>query len=219
MRAGLINNHSKANYAAKLAELIVEMANQETNVLLQLFSDDETIYTNKKYPETPLVLADSQLQVYYHTHQNNILHENEHGHFHIFYLSKDMAQAEAVHLVALSMDNFGQALSWFTVNKWVTSQACFDSDIFLTCIKRLSINAADSLLLRWLSTMILFYQHEVAELLDSSVDKLAKLVKTSPNDEISILDDKSIYFLNEKAIDLSRDLLHSDDNILFGSRT
>lgn len=51
-------------------------------------------------------------QYFYHAHPQS----PEHGHFHLFCKHK----GELVHLAALAMDNRGEPVSLFTVNRWVT---------------------------------------------------------------------------------------------------
>jgi hypothetical protein len=207
MRTGLITDHDhQQHYAEKLLGLIIDMAQQQTNIVLQLFSDNETILRNKKYPERPLSLSNGRIQAYYHTHQENILSENEHGHFHFFQMSSSDGKDAAVHLVALSMDTYGQPRSWFTVNQWVTSKACYNGLQFRDIIEQMSVNSEDSLIHQWLTTMLQFYQDKIIHLLESSQQHLQALAATNPGAESSIPNNKSIYFIDETGIDLGRDL-------------
>ena len=107
MRTGLITeNDYQRYYAEKLAGLIVDMAAQQTNILLQLFADNETILRNKKYPESPLPLSNGRLQAYYHSHEENRLSENEHGHFHIFRMTSPAEKDKAVKFFKEGMAEF-----------------------------------------------------------------------------------------------------------------
>jgi hypothetical protein len=208
MRTGLnTKTDYQRYYAEKLAGLIVDMAEQQTNILLQLFADNETIRRNIKYPERPLSLSNGRLQAYYHSHEENTLSESEHGHFHIFRMTSSAEKVKAVHLVGLSMDKYGQPRSWFTVNQWVTAAVCYNGQHFRNSIEQqIPVDNQENLIQEWLTTMLQFYQDKIVCLLESSQQYLESLARRNPAAESSIPDDKSIYFIDESSIDLGRDL-------------
>ena len=102
------------------------MGQLQINPVLEVISSEPSLQKEKKYPSGLLQFNQSGWRAYYHCHSYEAdiqpLFANEHGHFHIFMqINKDTDSW--THLVALSMDQYGQPLCWFTVNHWVTAES------------------------------------------------------------------------------------------------
>ena len=99
-------------------------------------------------------------QYFYHSHPQS----PENGHFHVFYHHRN----QLAHLVAISLDDQGQPMELFTVNRWVTG------DFFLPAKKlkgfltqfRITNNSFDRDLGDFIASMLVLYQHEIAALLE-----------------------------------------------------
>ena len=98
------------------------------------------------YPADDVFDAETHAQYYYHAHRGS---EGEHGHFHTFLraagMPPDVAPAdnpgeepwptgdEALsHLIAISMDAYGEPIGLFTVNRWVTGDTWYLSLIHIS---------------------------------------------------------------------------------------
>ena len=98
-------------------------------------------------------------QYFYHAHPQS----PEHGHFHLFCRHR----SQLVHLAALAMDNQGEPVSLFTVNRWVTG------DFFVPAAKlagyvtrfRMETKAFERDVGDYLRHALLLYQAEIAALL------------------------------------------------------
>lgn len=209
MCPGLITCSKEHDYAERLIALIVEMARRETNIILQLLNPQEPIIYEQKYPDKPVMLANEHLCVYYHAHKNNLISDNEHGHFHFFLNSQPGPPSHPRHLVALSIDHYGQPRAWFTVNQWVTAGAIYDRHQFHAIMSKANIHEQGSLTQNWLLSMLLFYQHEIGQLMDTSQEVLQTYESTLSGSETPVCENRDIYFLRETCIDLSYDLANS----------
>lgn len=68
------------------------------------------------YPAGDAMDQSGRWQFYFHAHDDQRF-AGEHGHLHLFRREPDSRLA---HVVALSLDNRGSPLAWFTTNRWVT---------------------------------------------------------------------------------------------------
>ena len=205
MRTGLATDQHRQS-AQVLSALIYRMALEETNILLQLFGPHTTVYTEKKYPEQPLKLAQGRLQAFYHTHDTQLAHANEHGHFHIFIRENTDSGKSVSHVAGLSMDHFGQPVGWFTVNQWVTSGVCYNTELLINALDQIDCDSEDGLIEQWLLAMLKFYRQEISHLLDTSLLRLENMCMENDASLASIMCNRDIYFIDDRSIDLGHDL-------------
>ena len=191
-----------------LVTCLLEMAELETNPVLQVITPEIHLQENKKYPADLLHFSQLGWRAYYHCHPatraGNHRFKGEHGHFHIFVRLEDEENETTrwSHLVALSMDNMGQPLGWFTVNQWVTGETWIDSDTLSTYLKSIPYDDSSitTLVERWLLSMIAVSRDEVNSVLRER-DKALNQKQLNFKD-LNIKQDKGLYLLSEIPINL-----------------
>ena len=200
--------------ADSLIACLLEMAEAETNPVLQVINTDKPLEENKKYPAQLLQFSQTGWRAYYHCHPvtrtGNHRFQGEHGHFHIFIRTQNEPEKWS-HLVALAMDNMGQPLGWFTVNHWVTGETWENAE---TLVKYLDSIPYDNPGLsksveRWLLSILAVSRDKVINVLYER-DKILKQKQLNQN-EPDIKQDKGIYLLSEMSINLMNLLKISQD--------
>jgi hypothetical protein len=212
MCPGLKTGSREPVYAEKLVALIVEMAQMETNIILQLLNTEKPIIYEQQYPDKPIVLSNNQFSVYYHAHEKNLFSDDEHGHFHFFLTPLQCEESHPQHLVALSIDHYGQPRAWFTVNQWVTAGANYDSYQFNAIMEKVDTDEEGTLLQNWLMAMLLFYQQDIGQLMNTSRESLQAYENKLSGSGVPVLENRELYFLCETRIDLGYDLANSARN-------
>ena len=206
-----------AKAVESLVACLLEMAEAETNPVLQVIDLEIPLQENKKYPVDLLQFNQLGWRAYYHCHPasraGNHRFKGEHGHFHIF-VRLDNVENEPErwsHLVALAMDNMGQPIGWFTVNDWVTGETWIDSDILSIYLKSIPFDNTSIIQLveRWLLSLLAVSRDEVNNVLIER-DKALKHKQLNFKDS-NIKQDKGIYFLSETPINL-RNLFEDINN-------
>jgi hypothetical protein len=98
-------------------------------------------------------------QWFYHSHPES----PEHGHFHTFYHHRN----QLVHLVAVAMDDRGEPVSLFTVNRWVTDDFYLPAQRIAPLVSqfRIANDAFDRDVNAWLRNVLLLYKDEIVALL------------------------------------------------------
>jgi len=185
----------------RMIELLRQLAQQQTNPLLQLLPADEAVIEQRKYPAGPLAFKQQPIRAYYHCHPADMRPDNEHGHFHIFVSDADDNWS---HLVALAMDPYGQPLNWFTVNRWVTDGEWTSPQNLIQRLGLVQTDSDMSLVEQWLLALLQLYQTELETLLQARDAYLEGLQMPVPFSER--LEDRSIYQLSSCNIDLLKKL-------------
>ncbi len=188
-----------------LTQCLAEMGRARSNPVLEILSHTDSYRQNVKYPTGNLKFPGMGLRAYYHNHGKPYLRENEHGHFHIFILDKTSSDTDYWrHLAALSMDNVGQARSWFCVNNWVTGGKWLSSELAQSRLLKVFRQDPGHLLAveKWIFYMLAIYFSKIMALLE----KRDTFIDTSTNTGKPIFDDRSVYDLAEISIDLLADI-------------
>nr|WP_298413109.1 hypothetical protein [uncultured Halomonas sp.] len=114
------------------------------------------------FPEGDVYDKDTGSQYYYHAHRGN----EEHGHFHVFQRPPEDNRpghlAEPTHLIAISMDAWGEPIGLFTTNRWVTGETWRDAAETLALARTFELDHAwpSWPVNRWVSAMIIaFYPY------------------------------------------------------------
>jgi hypothetical protein len=111
----------------------------ELNIVSEVLKGQGAFVEFEHYPHDDVFDADTHSQYYYHAHRGLA---GEHGHFHTFVRPGGMPAgmrpieyigeqpwpqgADALsHLIAISMDAWGEPLGLFTSNRWVTDEAWY----------------------------------------------------------------------------------------------
>ncbi|HEY8330328.1 MAG TPA: hypothetical protein VIO83_03240 [Pseudomonas sp.] len=133
------------------------LAKAGLNVVGELLKGHDGFYEMNHYPDGDVYDRDSHAQYYYHAHREGAV---EHGHFHTFLrgpgipghlqpltalqTSEPWPQGkEAIaHLIAVSMDAWGQPIGLFACNRWVTGETWYPAEAVKQMLPAFSIDHA-----------------------------------------------------------------------------
>ena len=181
-----------------LFAILQEMSAKRTNAVLELVGNVDHLESEHHYPETGLVFAENRWRAYYHCHETTTIHPNEHGHFHIF---TDTGEQHWAHVAGLSIDNEGQPLQWFTVNRWVTDGPWLKQDRFPVQLKDAEPDTEeDNLVGQWLLALLQVYRETLSGLLNKRDEQIQLFSKD--RSRVETLDDRDIYTLATHPVDL-----------------
>ena len=198
--------------AGTLLELLQEFGQRASNPVLELLRDSGEFRALRKYPATAFDFGGTGVRAYYHRHADHTASHREHGHFHLFLRVPGSAPEDWSHLAGLAMDQEGQPLRWFTVNRWVSGGAWSGAPELCGSLGGLGPVQHLSLVERWLLTMLRLYDAELRRLLSERDRRLTQLKADAATD--SILEDRQIHELSEQPIDL----LHKLQGLLVGGQ-
>lgn len=153
------------------------------NVVGEILRGQDGFVEMAHYPPDDVFDADSHAQYYYHAHRGTA----EHGHFHTFLRAGGMpdgvaqaqAQAEQAsepwpegdeaisHLIAVSMDAWGEPIGLFACNRWVTGETWYAAEDVIRMLDRFEIDHAwpSWPANRWLGAMLRLYRPWIEGLL------------------------------------------------------
>jgi hypothetical protein len=185
-------------WTLRLFVILQEMAAERTNAVLELVGNVDHLESEHSYPETSLFFAADRWRAFYHCHESTSLHPDEHGHFHIFTDTGDQGWA---HVAGLSIDNMGQPLQWFAVNRWVTDGPWLEQDKFSVHLNDAAHDdEEDKLVGRWLLALLQVYRDALSALLINRDEQIQLFSKE--RSRVETLDDRDIYTLATHPIDL-----------------
>lgn len=159
------------------------LAKAGLNVVGELLKGLDGFYEMNHYPDADVYDRDSHAQYYYHAHREGAV---EHGHFHTFLrgpgipghlqpltapqASEPWPQGEEAiaHLIAVSMDAWGQPLGLFACNRWVTGETWYPCDAVKQMLPSFSVDHAypswpTNL---WLSALLKLFRPQIEVLLE-----------------------------------------------------
>lgn len=132
------------------------------------------------YPQGDRIDKTTGAQYFYHCHREN--HDRfEHGHFHCFLRYKQIPKtikpaalddwdhyidSPMTHLIAIGMNQFGQPIRLFTVNRWVTSEIWYSAEHAPKLIKRYKMTLDDNhywcILDKWVEAMLHLFAPQIS---------------------------------------------------------
>lgn len=151
------------------------------------------------YPAGDVYDAETGAQYYYHAHRGG-----EHGHFHLFNRPPEDNRPGKVktstHLVALSMDAWGEPVGLFTTNRWVTGEKWRRADRTLALAEAFAIDHAwpSWPVNRWLTAMLRCYHPYLAVLLDHRDREIDRLKRR----DAAVFEDRRVEVIGQLPIDL-----------------
>lgn len=197
------------NATESFISCLLKMAEAETNPVLEIIDQNKPLEENKKYPPALLQFNQTGWRAYYHCHPasraGNHRFKGEHGHFHLFVRIQTDPE-EWSHLVALAIDNMGQPLGLFTVNHWVTGEKWESSAVLENYLKVIPYDKQDNMVECWLLSLLSLSCDMVKTVLHQRdkilQEKQLKRAKEKNDQKYDIKQDKDIYVLSEKALNL-----------------
>ncbi len=146
----------------------------------------------RHYPRNDVVDTQAGTRFYYHAHRHGV---SEHGHFHLF--AEGRKPGDFMHLAALSLDNRGQPMRWFTTNRWVTGERWRPAAQVLPALRRFCVQAGGRLapVAEWLTAMVALFADELAALLQARDARLAPLLARA--DAETVFEDRALDVLSD----------------------
>ena len=168
------------------------------------------------YPRDDVFDRETHSQYYYHAHRGS---EVEHGHFHTFLRAAGMppgaapvadrasepwpSGADALsHLVAISMDAWGDPIGLFTTNRWVTDETWYPAREAVRMLGRFRIDhAAPSWPVnRWIGAMLVLFRPQIVTLLRHRDEVVARWQAAHPGQDV--YEDRRLDVTSQVAIDV-----------------
>lgn len=194
-----------AEVAPAFFRCIDALAQQHTNPVLLLLEGIDRLESQRRYPEGGLSLMDDRWRCFYHCHDAPQRPPEEHGHFHFFAACEAPGGSRSwSHVAALSMDGEGQPLAWLTLNRWVTDGPWLAAETLAGLLNWPTVRDETPLLQRWLALAAQFYAELILELLTCRDRNLMEIKASAP--QADILEDRSVYQLSARRVDLRADL-------------
>lgn len=172
------------------------------------------------YPADDVFDADSHAQYYYHAHRGS---EGEHGHFHTFLRAPGMPAGvspvqyggdepwpsgdEALsHLIAVSMDAYGEPIGLFTVNRWVTGDAWYAAADVIRMLERFDIDHANPSwpANRWLGAMLRLFRPQIEALVLARDAAVADWARAHP--AVDVFEDRELEITSRTAISVEEQI-------------
>jgi hypothetical protein len=192
-------------YATRILQAQQLMTTDEgQNILHYTLNTQERHERMSHYPKGDRIDHSTGAQYFYHCHRENY-ERFEHGHFHCFlrykHIPKTIKPAPLVdwdryienpmtHLIAIGMNQFGQPIRLFTVNRWVTSEIWYEAKHTSRLIKHYKMTLEDpywQVLDQWVEGIIHLFAPQIAWL-HQERDKLMLHHQTTSTAENPYLD-------------------------------
>lgn len=222
----LLSAHYKKRYLASALQVLEAQQQMITpggkNILHYILRRKSKFLKMAHYPKGDRIDLDSGAQYFYHCHREDRV-STEHGHFHCFlrydYIPKSIKPTPLpdwdiyldnpmTHIVAIAMNQFGQPIRLFTVNRWVTSEIWYDASHIERFLKRFTMNKQDlpywPVLDKWMLGMLQLFTPQIIWLLQARDRRIAdyRLYNGTNNPFL----DHSLEELSEISIDLKKQI-------------
>ena len=191
-----------AEAAQRLYACIQEMAERQTNPVLEVLQGVTSVEWERRYPLEHLRFGGACLRAFYHCHRAPGKSADEHGHFHVFVRAPQAADTleHWTHVAGLSMDMLGQPLGWHAVNRWVSGGLWQQAEKIVMLLDRVEIPPGTLLIERWLGAMLRLFRPEIVDLLSRRDRELSRLGASRAATDI--LADHAVYALAAQPVDL-----------------
>jgi len=176
------------------------LARGDLNIVGEVLRGQGEFYEMEHYPRDDVFDATSHSQYYYHAHRGPV----EHGHFHCFLRAGNLPDGvqpldwpnattdwprddKAIsHLVAISMDAWGEPIGLFATNRWVTDETWFPAEDVIRMLDRFEIDHAKPSwpVNRWLGAMLRLYRPWIIALLRHRDAIISERLRATPNDDV-----------------------------------
>jgi hypothetical protein len=172
----------------------------DLNVVGEVLRGEGEFVEFDHYPNDDVADPDSHAQYYYHAHRN----ADEHGHFHTFIRAGGMPRElqthpdypplpdwpagddRIAHLIAISMDAYGEPKALFATNRWVTDESWFPASDVKALIDRFVIDHANPSwpTNRWIGAMLKLFRPHIDYLLDHRDQTIASWQARLPGETV-----------------------------------
>lgn len=153
-------------------------SSQGENILHYTLNKIERHERMTHYPRGDRIDHDTGAQYFYHCHRENY-ESTEHGHFHCFLRYKHIPKSirpspledwdryidnPMTHLIAIGMNQLGQPIRLFTVNRWVTSEIWYEAKHMMRLVTRYKMTLIDpywQILDRWVEGIVQLFSPQI----------------------------------------------------------
>ena len=155
------------------------LAKTGDNVVGEILRDQGAFYEWNHYPKGDVYDFESHAQYYYHAHPK-MERPAEHGHFHTFMRPEGIpkgirpapvgshappadANDALSHLVAISMDDKGNAIQLFVTNRWVTGETWYAARDVIAMLDGFAVDLARPSwpANRWITAMVRLFRPQI----------------------------------------------------------
>ena len=190
------------------------------NVVGEMLRGQDAFVEFDHYPADDVFDAETHAQYYYHAHRGS---EGEHGHFHTFLRAAGMpsgvapadnlgiepwpAGEEALsHLIAISMDAYGEPIGLFTVNRWVTGDTWYAAAGVIRMLDRFDIDHAHPSwpANRWLGAMLRLFRPQIEALILARDEVVAAWARRHPGQDV--FEDRELEITSQLAISVEEQI-------------
>lgn len=184
------------------------------NVVGEVLRGQGDFFEFDHYPADDVFDMETQSQYYYHAHRGAA---GEHGHFHTFLRAPGMPAGLAPvpyagaepwpagddalsHLVAISMDAYGEPIALFTANRWVTGDAWYAASDVVRMLDSFVIDHANPSwpVNRWISAMLRLFRPQIEALLFERDAAIARWTLAHPGQDV--FEDRALEITSQIAI-------------------
>ncbi|HHF7365381.1 TPA: hypothetical protein ACPSKY_000474 [Legionella bozemanae] len=168
------------NYAKQVLESQqLMMTKKGKSILHYTLKKKRNFERMSHYPHGDRIDHKTGAQYFYHCHRENY-ESTEHGHFHCFLRYKHIPKSikpapladwdkyidnPMTHLIAIGMNQLGQPIRLFTVNRWVTSEIWYNAEHSARLLKRYKMTLNDDpywqVLDRWVEGIIHLFKPQI----------------------------------------------------------
>ncbi len=176
-----------------------------TNVIKEVIRQQGPLDKFKHYPQNDIIDPETYSQYYYHRHR-----EGEHGHFHVFLHRNGMPKTVTLstspitlpyaHIIAISMNDSGNAISLFTTNQWVTGEDWYTAVEVAHMMEYIKIGHAYPSwpTNQWMNAMMRLFYPQILYLIHKRDDVLTFWNQKHPG--MHIFDNHDLEILSEQPI-------------------
>lgn len=187
------------------------------NIVGQCLAHQGTFYELDHYPSGDVYDNETHSQYYYHSHRPE---GGEHGHFHSFLRAKGMPadlkpidyKGEATipsgddalaHLIAIAMNQPGQPISLFTVNRWVTDESFYTAQDTIAMLDHFKMDHTFPCLAvnQWITNMVVLFRPQIEALLIERDKTLKNWAALHPG--IDIYEDRDLELTSFLSINIA----------------
>lgn len=149
-------------------------------------------------------------QFYYHAHKARRQLAAEHGHFHLFVRRPNKVgggdEMTYFHLAGLSIDAMGNALRWFTTNRWVTGEDWCKAEEVVQALHRFEVHVHGRMapIADWLTSMVRLFEKQIAGLIYQRDQVMAQHIDRLGRE--AAFEDRNLDVLTECSVSLQERL-------------
>ncbi|MFT4059141.1 MAG: hypothetical protein QM652_06290 [Legionella sp.] len=165
-------------FASQVLQAQQQMTSEGNNILHYTLNSQARHERMSHYPKGDRIDHRTGAQYFYHCHRENY-ESTEHGHFHCFlrykHIPKTIKPASLfdwdryidnpmTHLVAIGMNQSGQPIRLFTVNRWVTSEIWYEAKYTARLLKHYKMTLENSywqVLDKWIEGIIYLFAPQI----------------------------------------------------------